>query len=311
MYHCLTLCSLLIWKIRQADKTPADPQFYIGCAQIFLSSTGSSVPSSSDTVSIPGYISMENNVAALTYSIYEQPLKLPYPMFGPPVYVSNPSGSVQVNSKIAAIAQTEGLEPLNCVLVNDNWCGIELESYSNEAGCWNASKNCWSQATTCYAVAGPTGSKNCPLWETKCTGIQQACNAGNFNGPPNAGMILTPSLSIPASLPPAATGTSDSVNSPTESSPASTQMPSPAPTPSAISPQVIDGLPNNVSVDECGSRNASTTCATGMCCSQHGFCGTSVDYCGAGCQSGACTSNSSKIKRRHVHEMKHTHGHMH
>lgn len=30
--------------LHQADKTPPDPQFYVGCAQIFLSSSGSAVP---------------------------------------------------------------------------------------------------------------------------------------------------------------------------------------------------------------------------------------------------------------------------
>ena len=295
---------------RQADKTPADPQFYVGCAQIFLSSNGSSVPSSSDTVSIPGYISMESNAAALTYNIYDEHLKLPYPMFGPPVYTSSPTGSMKTNSK-AVLVQTEGLEPSNCILVNDNWCGVELASYSDEAGCWNASTNCWSQATTCYGSAGPTGSKNCPIWENKCTVIQSACKAANFNGPPNAGKILTPALSTPVTLPPAVTATdtpasigSSTVNS---SPPASTSSPEPAT--SSPAPPVTDGSPSGLSIDECGSRNGSVACATGMCCSQHGYCGTSIDYCGAGCQSGACMSNGSKLRkgRRHIHDMKHGH----
>ena len=42
--------------LHQADKSPPDPQFYVGCAQIFLSSSGSASPSS--TVSIPGYVNM-------------------------------------------------------------------------------------------------------------------------------------------------------------------------------------------------------------------------------------------------------------
>lgn len=30
-------------------------------------------------------------------------------------------------------------------------------------------------------------------------------------------------------------------------------------------------------------------CPADMCCSQWGYCGTTPDYCGAGCQSGPCT----------------------
>ncbi|KAJ3675390.1 hypothetical protein LUZ60_004432 [Juncus effusus] len=33
-------------------------------------------------------------------------------------------------------------------------------------------------------------------------------------------------------------------------------------------------------------------CASGLCCSKYGYCGTTSDYCGAGCQSGPCTSSS-------------------
>ncbi|KAI8003157.1 Endochitinase EP3 [Camellia lanceoleosa] len=34
-------------------------------------------------------------------------------------------------------------------------------------------------------------------------------------------------------------------------------------------------------------------CAAGLCCSQFGYCGTGDAYCGAGCQSGPCTSSGS------------------
>ncbi|KAM0911828.1 hypothetical protein ACQ4PT_013191 [Festuca glaucescens] len=30
-------------------------------------------------------------------------------------------------------------------------------------------------------------------------------------------------------------------------------------------------------------------CPSDLCCSQWGYCGTSPDYCGPGCQSGPCT----------------------
>ncbi|KAI3444013.1 hypothetical protein Pfo_000678 [Paulownia fortunei] len=38
-------------------------------------------------------------------------------------------------------------------------------------------------------------------------------------------------------------------------------------------------------------------CASGLCCSQYGYCGTGNDYCGAGCQAGPCdsTPNSNGV----------------
>ncbi|KAF6138051.1 hypothetical protein GIB67_042956, partial [Kingdonia uniflora] len=34
-------------------------------------------------------------------------------------------------------------------------------------------------------------------------------------------------------------------------------------------------------------------CASNVCCSQYGYCGTGSDYCGTGCQSGPCTAAPS------------------
>ena len=278
--------------LQQADKTPADPQFYVGCAQIFLTSSGSSTPQ--DTVEIPGYISFENNNAAMTFSIYDQPMKLPYPMFGPPVYTSTSKRSLSPRS----VQQTEGLVPANCVLENVNWCGIELASYSDQAGCWNSSEKCWDQATTCYAAAGPTGSKNCPIWETKCKGIQAACNAGNFNGPPDAGKILTPPLDTPDTLPaPAAyTGEDTSGSSAASGGSSSSATTSAAAVASPVSTSATSSSNAGTSVDTCGS-NGGLTCVAGMCCSSHGYCGTSSDYCGTGCQGGFGTCSSAGMRK--------------
>lgn len=48
-------------------------------------------------------------------------------------------------------------------------------------------------------------------------------------------------------------------------------------------------------VDPNGSCGGSTgfVCGPGACCSEHGFCGTSIAYCGAGCQPdfGVCGVN--------------------
>lgn len=115
--------------LQQADKTPADPQFYVGCAQIFLSSSGSAVPP--NTVSIPGYISM--STPAMTFNIYDQPMKLPFPDFGPPLYTA---GTSKRSLEAPAITQTIGLKPDGCVMENVNWCGFMPSYYTDETGCY-------------------------------------------------------------------------------------------------------------------------------------------------------------------------------
>lgn len=65
-----------------------DPQFYVGCAQLFIDSAGTAKP---PTVSI-GEGTYDLSMPAMTYNIYQTPLALPYPMYGPPVYTPG-SGS--------------------------------------------------------------------------------------------------------------------------------------------------------------------------------------------------------------------------
>lgn len=90
--------------------------------------------------------------------------------------------------------QTEGLKPANCVLVNANWCGIEVPSYSSADACWTSSKNCWEQSKACFDQAPPTGAFNCEIWNDKCNALDDACNGGSSSGPANAGKDLTPAL---------------------------------------------------------------------------------------------------------------------
>ena len=44
---------------------------------------------------------------------------------------------------------------------------------------------------------------------------------------------------------------------------------------------------------DCGSEAGGAICEDNLCCSQYGYCGSTSDYCGTGCQSGPCTSSSS------------------
>ena len=114
--------------LHQADKDPHDPQFYLGCAQIFLESSGSSVPK--DTVSIPGYVDMSK--PAMTYNIYTKPLALPFPSFGPPVYTGSSKRNIEERG---TQAQTIG-NPSECEFQNNNFCGHKLAAYTDEASCY-------------------------------------------------------------------------------------------------------------------------------------------------------------------------------
>jgi hypothetical protein len=100
--------------LHQADKSPPNPQFYVGCAQIFLLSAGTGVPK--DTVSIPGYV--HTGDASVDFNIYTP--KWPYPMPGPAPYEGG--SSIKDNAKAVGSSevQKEGLVPNGCVLSNAN-----------------------------------------------------------------------------------------------------------------------------------------------------------------------------------------------
>ncbi|KAL8861736.1 MAG: hypothetical protein Q9178_001937 [Gyalolechia marmorata] len=288
-----------ILALHQADKTPADPQFYVGCAQIFLESSGSAVPS--DTVSIPGHVDMQH--PAMTFGVWNTPQQISFPQFGPPTYQSG-SSKRDLETRTTQLKQTIGLKPANCIIENDNWCGLTLPSSSDETGCYASSQNCWDQSKECYASAGPVGSKNCKNWESYCESVQQACNSGNFNGPPSAAAFMPAPLSRLA-MPGSGESTASSDNTGDQSGDsAKPEAETPPPTTSSSSG---DNSAKDGSVDSCGS-NGGLKCATGLCCSSHGYCGTSQDYCGAGCQSdfGKCTG-SSKHKRAHILGRAHAH----
>lgn len=119
--------------LHQADKTPPDPQFYVGCAQIFVASAGSSAPS--ETVSIPGYVNM--STPAMTFNIWQIPMKLPFPDFGPPLYTgSNAKRDTQAISTTQT-RQTIGLKPEQCVMENGNWCAFIPPVYFDQASCYS------------------------------------------------------------------------------------------------------------------------------------------------------------------------------
>jgi hypothetical protein len=160
-----------------------DPQPYTGCAQIFLKSSGNLGPEK--TVSIPGHLNY--NEEGTKWDIYNND-NSKYPIPGPAVAKLVAKAD---SASTASTGQTDGLKPADCILENANWCGKEVPSYTDETGCWAASQACWDQNKVCWSSAPPTGGSGCKLWDAKCTGIQDACSAKNFNGPPNKGKVLT------------------------------------------------------------------------------------------------------------------------
>jgi hypothetical protein len=159
------------------------PEYYLGCAQVHLSSSGSAGPES--TVSIPGYTSMSDS--ANQYNAFDKPLK-PFTVQGPKVF--KPTNNNQYFSK-SMTKQSTGLKPDNCILTNANWCGVEIPDYSDEEGCWKADKDCWAQLDECWDSAPSTGGANCKIWEQKCKNNQGMCKSGG-SGPYNKGQSLEP-----------------------------------------------------------------------------------------------------------------------
>ncbi|KAL2840659.1 glycosyl hydrolase family 61-domain-containing protein [Aspergillus pseudoustus] len=185
--------------LHAAQDDPADPQFYVGCAQVFVKGALGSgekvrIAAPTDTVTIDKS-TYDLDVPGLTFNIYATPLALPYPMYGPAVY--NPSAAATSSSRAntgTQMTQVRGLKPAGCILQRDDWCGFEVSDYSDQDGCWASSKECWKQADVCWNTAPPTGNKNCQLWQDKCTNIDNNCEAGNWTGPPNKGKVLTPAF---------------------------------------------------------------------------------------------------------------------
>jgi hypothetical protein len=161
-----------------------DPQFYAGCAQIFLESNGDLGPA--ETVSIPGYVKAGED--SVSFDIYNRD-NSEYTLPGPKIAELTSAASANAGSQIE---QTEGQRPEGCICENGNWCGKEVPDYNSEGSCWESAQNCWTQADECWNSAPPTGGKGCEIWQSKCENIKNQCASGNFQGPPNKGKDLTP-----------------------------------------------------------------------------------------------------------------------
>ncbi|KAK4121601.1 lytic polysaccharide monooxygenase [Parathielavia appendiculata] len=165
-----------------------DAQFYVGCAQLFIQGTTTTSVPSDKQVSIPGHVAAGN--PALTFNVYKDDPST-YSLIGPEIFFPTISPAIANTKSQQTVEQTEGAVPSDCLLKNANFCFTEVPSYDSEAGCWSSAENCWKQLDACYKTAPPTGSKGCKLWEEqKCSVLQQACQSGQFQGPPDAGKKL-------------------------------------------------------------------------------------------------------------------------
>ena len=106
-----------------------DPQYYTGCAQIFLTSSGNLVPQ--NTVSIPGYV--RKGDASDSFNLYNQ-APASYPLPGPAVASFVSGGNANTGTMM------EGGQPVGCLLEKgSNWCGVEVPDYNDMNGCWAVS----------------------------------------------------------------------------------------------------------------------------------------------------------------------------
>lgn len=86
--------------LHAASANPPNPQFFVGCAQLFIESNGTAKPS---TVRI-GEGTYNLFMPGLTYNIWEKPLSLPYPTFGPTVYKATTSSSPATAPQVPTVS---------------------------------------------------------------------------------------------------------------------------------------------------------------------------------------------------------------
>lgn len=138
-------------------------QWYVGCAQLYVESTGgSSAPDK--TVSIPGYVSATEPGVLYDYWANMKPASYAIP--GPAPYVSSGSGGGDPIPGDFVKYEKYGGE---CLVKNANWCAVSVPAFKDQGSCYSSAALCWSQLDKCYAVAPPTGNKGCREWEARCT----------------------------------------------------------------------------------------------------------------------------------------------
>lgn len=282
-----------------------DPQFYIGCAQVFVQG-GPSTPAAEEvpgkyTVSIPGYV--EDDTPGLTFDIYKEPMP-EYPIPGPEVYVPTSPAPPSLKKVL-----DKGAVPSTCLLKNANWCARPVPRYSDQAGCWKGVKDCYDQSKACWASAPASGSENCYPWSAYCADMNDACERGEFDGPARfegeEKFAVTPEV-VPEPWHNDFAGTdvgqggeqqAATTAAAAESVSATSSGAGPTATPSNDSSDIGDNEKSsellNISTDgKCGSETGQTCSGStfGECCSKSGECGRKARHCSCGCDEkyGTC-----------------------
>ncbi|PNP41633.1 hypothetical protein TGAMA5MH_06417 [Trichoderma gamsii] len=178
-----------------------DPQYYLGCAQIFLDSdvNGALKVPKEHLATIPGYVDLDT--PGLKFDIYQDDIP-DYPIPGPEVFTPDKShSSANSDPRLEPMVQTVGLIPPDCLLKSANWCGKALAPYSDSTSCWEAVRDCYAQSKECKKSSPPVGLKNCDLWSAYCETIDKLCTQNLFQGPPAfqaKEVILPPPGELPA-----------------------------------------------------------------------------------------------------------------
>ncbi|KAK5938454.1 hypothetical protein PMZ80_009425 [Knufia obscura] len=210
-YYLVRSEILAMQNVEDGENPTIHPQFYVGCAQVFIGGSGSGELTNADTATIPGYV--DESTPFNSYNIYKSfPPAQPFEEFGPKVYGSDDNANVNVNAKVAATSTDStsttttpsivGACPPSTILEVSNMCLTEIPSWSNDAPgyltkCWAASQTCWDTLDKCWdnvnpAVNARDKNAGCNLWDAKCQGIVSWCEGGNLEGPPGSGEVLTP-----------------------------------------------------------------------------------------------------------------------
>ena len=132
----------------------------------------------------------------------------------------------------------------------------------------------------------------------KYSGFSGICihDYDGFMALPGANGDSLSSTTIPSTVKTMVTAASDPVGTPVavEAGPVAAVVKDPVGTP-------ISGDGGKDS--PCGSNGNKAKCAKGLCCSKYSYCGSTAEYCGAGCQSkfGKCSRMSRKKKRKNKH----------
>lgn len=166
-----------------------DPQPFVGCAQIFVPQGGNIKP---PTVEI-GEGFYKSDMPAMRFNLYDKSKNAaPFQMPGPDVFKADPTKTVELGQ---TINQTKGLRPSDVLMEFDNWFTTQLQTYDNLEGWQGVTQDCWQKVRDCWAHESPMEqpkNDHCNKLHDYCQNMDNQFNAGNHNGPPDAGKDITP-----------------------------------------------------------------------------------------------------------------------